>query len=733
MRAPAGRRPGPGAAPEARRITVRGTVQGVGLRPWVHGLATRHGLAGTVRNAGGEVLIEVEGSAEGIGAFEDELRAGAPFPARLEEVSSTAVPAEGRGAFTIGPSSHRGEGAPIPPDVATCADCLAELFDPADRRHRYPFITCARCGPRFTIVRSLPYDRPNTTMAAFEMCARCRAEYEDPADRRFHAEAIACPACGPRLSMPLGEAVGLLRAGGILAIKGIGGFHLACDATSEQAVSRLRRRKDRPSKPLAVMAAHPEELLEAGASARRALGSGAAPIVIAPRKAGTGVADAVAPGCEELGVMAPYSPLHHLLAADFGGPLVMTSGNRAEEPIATGDSEARRMLAGIADEFLSHDRPIRRRCEDSVVRGAVPVRRSRGYAPAPLRIPLAAPEPLLAVGAELKGCFCLARGPEAFLSAHLGDLVNQRAHAAFADDVGLYLEMTGVRPSLVAHDLHPNYLSTRWALEHGEALEGVQHHHAHAAACLAEHGQRGPALGIVLDGTGYGPDGTAWGGEVIRFDLLGFERLTHLRPVPLPGGDAAVREPWRSAAAHLEMAGRPVPLDRWPRWEQVRHSLAVNAPLSSGAGRLFDAAGVLLGAPDRIGYEAEAAIAVERLAGRLDADPYPCRRDGRGIAGAELIAAVHDDLDAGRPRGQVAAAFHEGLASALAAACAEAAEPRTVVLTGGALVNLRLGESLARRLGELGFEVMRHRALPPNDGGISFGQAAVAAARMSCA
>ncbi len=422
--------------------------------------------------------------------------------------------------------------------------------------------------------------------------------------------------------------------------------------------------------------------------------------------------------------MLPYTPLHHLLLADCGRPLVMTSGNRSDEPIAYEDDEARERLGSIADAFLAHDRPIHRRCEDSVVRVAFPVRRSRGFVPDALPLPVAAARPLVATGAELKSTFCVARGGEAFLSAHLGDLDSELAYRAFVGDLELYLHMLGIEEPAITHDLHPEYLATKWALEQDAELLGVQHHHAHAAACLAEHGENGPALALVFDGTGYGTDGTLWGGELLRCDLRELERVAHLDPVPLPGGEAAIRDPWRMAAVYLELAGRPVPFERWP---EVRPSLKVNAPLSSGMGRLFDAVSAVLGVREQVSYEGQAAIELEQLADGTEAEPYEWRFGD----GAALVGAVHDDLAAGRPREQIAAAFHETVAAASARACAEAAQPRTVVLSGGSFQNLRLLASTRRRLEQLGFRVLSHRRVPPNDGGISYGQAAIAAALLS--
>ena len=706
-----------------RRLEITGTVQGVGFRPFVHGLAQRHGVAGHVRNTAAGVEVEVEGPPHVLDGFVAELGARIPVAAHVESLTVHGVAPRGDRGFEIAPSAGGEPALVVGPDLATCDDCLAELFDPADRRHRYPFLTCTACGPRFTIVRSLPYDRASTTLAGFPLCAECRAEYEDPADRRFHAEAIACPACGPRLSMSLQDAVAVLRNGRILAVKGLGGWHLACDAADEEAVLRLRSRKHRDAKPFAVMASDPAALVRGTAQELALMASPARPIVLLERLDDAPVAEAVAPGCPSLGVMLPYSPLHHLLLADFGGPLVMTSGNRSDEPIAVTNEEAHERLGEIAHAFLGHDRPIQRRCEDSVVRGSLPVRRSRGLAPAGIRLPVRARQPVVAAGAELKSTFCVARGGVAYLSPHLGDLNTEAARLAFRQDLALYLDMLGVRPQVVAHDLHPDYASTAWALEQAAEPVGVQHHHAHAAACLAEHGEVGPALAVVLDGTGYGTDGTLWGGELLRCDLGSFERLAHLEPVGMPGGAAAIREPWRMAGAFLEQAGRPVP---WERWALVRQSLAVNAPVTSGAGRLLDAVAALLGVRDAVSYEGQAAIELEHLAGDVPAAPYACR----GLAGAELVAAAFDDLDAGRPRAEIAAAVHEGLAAAFAAACAHAAGSDTVVLSGGCLQNERLARSLQRRLEAHGFRVLAHRRVPANDGGISYGQAAVAAARM---
>lgn len=713
-----------------RRLSVRGVVQGVGFRPFVFGLAREHGLAGLVGNDARGVVVEAEGVPGALDAFVADLRARAPAAARVDAIDQAPLPARGDAGFAIAASAPGAGRAEIAPDIATCDACLAELFDPGDRRHRHPFISCAQCGPRLTIVRSTPYDRDRTTMAAFAMCDRCRAEYEDPADRRFHAQPISCPDCGPRLTMDIDEVAGLLRGGAIVAVKGIGGFHLACDATSDHAVARLRARKRRDRRPLAVMCTDPDALAVLDDEERRLLRGPERPIVLARRRASAAIAAGVAPGAPDLGLLLPYSPVHHLLLAAAGRPLVMTSANVAGEPIVRDGDEARARLADVADAICDHDRPIARRCEDSVVRRGAVLRRSRGLAPRAEPLPVPAPAPLVAAGGQLASTFCVARGGDAYLSAHLGDLDSLAARTAFARDLELYAEMLGVRPRHVAHDLHPDYASTAWALE-ASGLEpvGVQHHHAHAAACMAEHGRRDEVLALVFDGTGYGPDGTLWGGELLRCDLRGFTRLGGLEPVPLPGGEAAVRQPWRAAAAHLELAGRPV---ADPRWARARASLAVNAPPSSGAGRLFDAVSALLGVCDEATYEGQPAIELEWLAGETAAAPYACRVGGGVVGGADLVAAAHDDLAAGRPRAEIAAAFHEGLAAAATELVVLAgAADLPVVLSGGCFANRRLAAAVRRRLQAAGRAVLEHARVPCGDGGLSYGQAAVGAARIA--
>jgi len=765
----------------SRRVAarVRGTVQGVGFRPFAFRLAEELSLGGFVLNDANGVGLEVEGEPERVGEFLRRLAGEAPSLATVESVEPVEIEPLGEREFRI-LSSERGGAprAPVSADAATCAACLAELFDPADRRYRYPFVNCTACGPRFTIVRAVPYDRPATTMAGFEMCAACRAEYEDPRDRRFHAQPNACPDCGPRAELleaaggridpapqrdAVATAAAMLAGGAILAVKGIGGYHLACRAADGRAAAELRRRKRREDKPFALLAADlgaARRLVELSAAEERLLDGRERPIVLARRRASAAVAAAVAPGCADLGVMLPHSPLHHLLVADAGEPLVLTSGNVSEEPIAYRDSEAQRRLGSIADAFLCHDRPIQVRAEDSVVRsldpgtGAAPltIRRSRGYAPESIALAPAAGRPTLACGAELKSTFCLARGSRAWVGPHVGDLRNLEALRSFRDGVAHFERLFALAPELVAHDLHPDYLSTRYALERdGVETLGVQHHHAHLAACLAEHAVAGRAVGAIYDGAGLGPDGTVWGGEILVGDAAGYERFGMLLPVPLPGGDAAAREPWRMACAWLAaaleepspaippgLAGEVAPAD----WEAVA-ALArsgVAAPSTSSAGRLFDAVAALAGLRSRSGYEGQAAMELESAARLEERAAYPLElveRAGTGSGAAlvldprETIRALLADLEAGAAAGEVSARFHNALATATASACLAAAEAERIgdaVLCGGVFQNRLLLERTAERLRAAGLRVLLPERLPPNDGGISYGQAAVAAA-----
>jgi hydrogenase maturation protein HypF len=752
---------------EGRRIEIRGTVQGVGMRPFVYRLARELGLGGRVRNDALGVTVEAFGPAAALDAFERRLRAEHPPAAAYEAFRAAPIAPEPAAEFVIVESRGAEERrVSIPPDLATCEACLSEVRDPADRRHRYPFANCTDCGPRFTIARDVPYDRAATTMAPFAMCADCAREYRDPRDRRFHAEPIACPACGPRLSLcgpggepvpdadPLRTAAAALRAGGILAVKGLGGFHLACDATSSEAVRRLRERKRREEKPLAVMVADlagAGRLAELSPAARSLLASAERPIVLCPRRAGAALAPEVAPDGPLLGLLLPYSPLHHLLLAEAGRPLVMTSGNLSEEPIATRDGEALSRLAGVADLFLLHDREIENRADDSVARlvagRPLVMRRSRGYVPRPVALRSRLRRPVLACGAHLKNTFCLASGDQATLGPHVGDLDNLETYAALEEAVERLERFLRVRPAVVAHDLHPGYLSTRYALERARALSvptvGVQHHHAHVASAMGEHGLAGPVLGVAFDGTGQGTDGTAWGGELMLADLRGFERLATLRPIPLAGGKRAIREPWRAALAALDdaFAGDP-PLDRLGLFASVpaaevavvRRMIAsgLNAPLAHGAGRLFDVLGALALGRGRSRYEGQVAMALDGAADPVEPGRYPFpleqgeapwRLDWR-----PLLRAAVEDLLAGRPAGTVSARFHRSLSAATAELVRAAAARHgrlPVVLTGGCFQNARLAEGVLEELGG-DFAVYLHGQVPPGDGGIALGQALVA-------
>jgi hydrogenase maturation protein HypF len=736
-------------------VRVEGVVQGVGFRPFVYALANRLGLAGLVGNDVHGVFVEVEGSAARVEDFLTALRADAPPLASVERVATRDIPTTGAPGFSIVASPAGGERAAlVSSDSSTCADCLRELADPADRRFGYPFLNCTNCGPRFTIVRDVPYDRPFTTMAAFAMCADCAAEYHDPADRRFHAQPTCCPACGPRLTLldsdtddPIRATADLLLDGAIVAVKGLGGYHLATDATNQTATAELRARKHREDKPFAVMMSTVEQArtpCEVDALAESLLTSRRRPIVLLPRVPGTSLANAVAPGNRQLGIMLPYTPLHHLLLAAVGKPIVLTSGNVSDEPIAYRDADALDRLRGIADAFLLHDRAIHIRTDDSVVRpfdGRESVlRRSRGYVPEPVTLADRFPRPVLACGAELKNTFCLAKGNRAFLSHHIGDLENYETLRSFTDGIAHFRRLFDIDPVLVAHDLHPEYLSTKYALElDGVDLVGVQHHHAHIASCLADNGEAGPVIGVAFDGTGYGTDGTIWGGEFLVADLTGFTRAAHLDPVPMPGGTAAIRSPWRMAAAHLAAAypdGFPdlaVQDRNAPDWAAVlgMADREVNSPRTSSAGRLFDAVAALLGIRDTINYEGQAAIELEQHADPSVCGTYPMSTHDN-LPCAELIRAVVDDLRCGEPIPAIAARFHNAVADAVTNTCARIREQTgigVVALSGGVWQNLLLTTRTMNSLRARGFRVLTHSRVPCNDGGISIGQAAVAAAR----
>jgi hydrogenase maturation protein HypF len=740
-------------------IRVDGIVQGVGFRPFVYTLATGLGLTGHVGNDADGVFAEIEGPAAAVGKFLLALERDAPPLARIERVTAEAMTPRGSRSFAIAASGPAGRpNTLVSADTATCADCLRELADPADRRFGYPFINCTNCGPRFTIIRDVPYDRPLTTMADFEMCGPCAGEYHDPADRRFHAQPTCCPACGPRLTLldpagnalpgrPLARTAELLREGQVLAIKGLGGYHLAADAACEQAVAALRARKHREDKPFAVMVADLDtarRLCELDDAAAGLLTSPSRPIVLLTRLPDADVAASTAPGNRSLGIMLPYTPLHHLLLRAVGRPMVLTSGNVSDEPILFRDDDALAALGGIADAFCGHDRAIHVRTDDSVARvfGGRPmlIRRSRGYVPEPLSVTRTFPRPVLACGAELKNTFCLARDRHAFISHHIGDLENAETLRSFTEGIVHFRRLFDIDPQVVAHDLHPEYLSTKYAVElDGVDLAGVQHHHAHIASCLADNGADGPVIGVAFDGTGYGTDGSIWGGEFLVADLAGFERAGHLAPVPMPGGAAAVRQPWRMAAAylngdlgHLAVVRRNI--ERWPTIVAMARK-GVNSPLTSSAGRLFDAAAAILGVRDAINYEGQAAVELEQLADPGETGAYPADIETGSpflARGGDLLQGVVDDLVAGIAPEVIAARFHHGVAALIEAGCLLTRERSglvTVALSGGVFQNRLLLRATVSRLEARGFRVLVHSRIPCNDGGISLGQAVVAGAR----
>jgi len=754
-----------------RRLRIRGQVQGVGFRPFVYRIAVEVGLSGWVRNDGEGVVLEVEGGPDDLDGFERRLGTEAPRLARILAVERTECTATGDAEpFAIVASASGGRGAHVTPDTAVCPECLAELFDPADRRWRYAFINCTNCGPRYTITRALPYDRPNTSMARFPMCAPCLAEYGDPLHRRFHAQPNACPDCGPRLSLlapdgsrlddddPLAAALAQVRTGRIVAVKGLGGFHLVCDAGHPGTVSRLRELKQREEKPFALMvanAASAARYARVEDPARRALETPERPIVLLPRvDPGADLPAGVAPGLAVLGVMLPYTPVHYLLFHEHAGrpagtgwldepldlALVCTSANPGGEPLVIGNDEAVRRLGGIADLLLVHDRDIVVRCDDTVAtvrRGRLRfIRRARGATPRAVKLPRPGP-PVLALGGYLKNTVCLTRGDEAFVSQHVGDLDNRPTCLALEETVDHLRQVLDIEPALLACDLHPDFESTRLAehlaAERGLELVRVQHHHAHVAAVMAEHGLARPVLGLALDGVGLGADGAAWGGELLRVGPGGFERLGHLRPIALPGGDRAAREPWRMAAAALHALGRGEEIER--RFANaaapaVRGMLerGVRCPATTSAGRWFDAAAGLLGLKEVMRYEGQAAMLLEGLAaahGPVESDPGDCALDGMTLDLLPLVGRLADAPDAGFG----AALFHYSLARALADWAGEAVR-RTgmseVVLSGGCFMNRLLSDELGRLLERAGIVCYEACELPPNDGGIAAGQAWVA-------
>ena len=757
------------------KAAITGVVQGVGFRPYLFRLAKEHRLSGTVANDGQGVALEVEGDPEQVESFFRELIPRKPPLAHILRIEREEIRPRNEDGFLILPSgSGSAPTALVPPDVALCNDCLREMRDPSNRRHNYPFINCTNCGPRYTIIRGLPYDRPLTTMAEFEMCPQCLAEYHDPADRRFHAQPNACPVCGPRAwltdaqgrelpgSGPLLAGEKLAR-GAVVAVKGLGGFHLACDATDQAAVVRLRQGKRREEKPLAVMVRDLEGarfLAELSKAEEELLLSPVRPIILARIKEDHGLAPAVAPGLDRLGVMAAYTPLHHLLFECGPRALVMTSGNLSDEPIAVDNQEALKRLGKAADFFLLHDREIYTRADDSValfVRGYPRVvRRSRGYVPRPVFLETPGPN-VLALGPELKNTVCLTRGREAFLSAHVGDLKDAETYAFLEQTVERLRALVQAEPEALACDLHPDFLSTRKA----EALAGpplirVQHHAAHILSVMAERGLSGQAVGLALDGIGLGLDRTVWGGEIMLVSEQGMKRLGRIRPFRLPGGDAAAREPWRTACGLLREAygdrwvtHRPAPLVRW--MEEQGHGRAdldnleammaqgLNSPWCSSAGRLFDGLAALAGVRYQVAYEGQAAVELEGLldkrerAGyeiRVETVPHPeGRSDMIELDPRPLILQALSDLERGAGPGAVSARFHQGLIEALAGAaqtaCGQSGCDR-VILSGGCFMNRQLLGLLPDRLLEMGLEVYAHRDIPTNDGGISLGQALAA-------
>ncbi len=756
---------------EGLAVRVRGVVQGVGFRPFVHRLAARHHLDGWVLNSAGEVQIELEGAPDSLRHFLEALGPEAPPLARIERIDVEHHAPTGLSGFAIEASQDDPDRRqPVSPDVAICASCEAELRDPANRRFEYPFITCTDCGPRFTVITAMPYDRERTSMAAFTQCPACQREYETPGDRRHHSETNSCPACGPRLwfatpkgapqtvgtEEALAAAAAVLEGGRILALRGVGGFQLAVDATDPIAVMRLRERKRREAKPLAVMVRTLEDaarLGTVGALEAELLQSAERPVVLLERVAGTLLADGVAPGLAAVGVMLPTTPLHHLLMDRLRRPLVMTSGNLSEEPIATGNQEAIERLGTVADGFLLHDREIVARYDDSVLRstelGPIVLRRARGYAPLPFDLPVGSPIPLLAVGPHLKNTFALVHGRRAYVSQHIGDLENLETLEHFHAALQRFETLFRIQPTAVVHDLHPGYFSTRVALELGlPVLPPVQHHHAHAAAVMAEHGREEAVLAATYDGVGFGEDGTIWGGEILQADLLGFKRVGHLRPAPLPGGDLASRNPWRAALGYLmldphlssafALAFSGIP-DAERTLAELQVARGLNAPWASSMGRLFDAAAAVLGVRQHAHYEGQAAMELEALAGRRTASEIRVGLE-RGEDGAWVIDPLHllAVLGSHRQRGDdvsdLAADFHASVAWATAEVLRRLADEtgvRTVALGGGTFQNARLLTSLVRRLRGFGLTVLWPRRLSPNDGAVSYGQAAVAAARLA--
>jgi len=742
------------------RITVRGAVQGVGFRPFVYRLATELKLKGWVKNSAAGALIEIEGPAQAVEQFLLRLEPQKPPHSFIQSLEYVRLDPAGHTTFEIRHSDTTGPlTAIVLPDIATCPECLKEMFDPANRRYRYPFTNCTHCGPRFSIIEALPYDRPNTTMRAFVMCAACQAEYDNPEDRRFHAQPNACPVCGPHVEFwdpngrtlasrdeALAMAEAAIKDGKIVAVKGLGGFHLMVDARQDAAVRRLRERKHREEKPLALMFPDLDciaQQCEFSELERRLLQSPESPIVLLRKRPGArGLSDAVAPGNPNLGVMLPYTPLHHLLLADLRIPLVATSGNISDEPICISETEALHRLAGVADAFLVHNRPIARHVDDSIARlilGREQVlRRARGYAPLPLPVPHDLP-PLLAVGAHLKNAIAVAIGRQVVISQHIGDLETAEAWDAFKRVASDLPRLWGVSPKRLVCDSHPDYLSTQFARDSGKPFTAIQHHAAHVAACAAENEIIGPVLGVSWDGTGYGLDSTVWGGEFIRLDGNHWERVAHLRLFPLPGGDAAIKEPRRVALGILfELMGQnalarqelPTVQAFTPSELKIIATMLsqrVNCPLTSSAGRLFDAVSSLIGLRQKLNFEGQAAMELEAAATavtELKAYPFSLG-ENRGVIICDwmpMFDALLKDISQGLPAGVIAGKFHAALAELVVEVARKMSE-RSVVLTGGCYQNRLLTELTVARLRAAGFTAYWHQRVPPNDGGIAFGQA----------
>lgn len=753
-------------AREAKRLQVNGIVQGVGFRPFVYQLATRYGLTGAVANTPAGVSLTVEGPRSKIAQFINDLTVLKPPLAHILEITATSEPLTGFESFLILKSRDDDTRTTlVSPDVRVCDDCLAEMRDPADRRFRYPFINCTHCGPRYTIIEDIPYDRPKTSMRCFDMCPLCQNEYDDPCSRRFHAQPNACPICGPRLILcdaqgtaldaqdPVTAAALRLKAGRIVAVKGLGGFHLAVDATHPGAVERLRRRKQREEKPLALMCADLDRaraIAQFGKAEADLLTSIQRPIVVVQKRRFTPIVASVAPRNRCFGIMLPYTPLHHLLMDAGFAALVMTSANLSQEPIVIDNTEAFARLAGVADDLLIHNRDIYLRSDDSIVRYSAghmrPIRRSRGYVPVPVFVKHDLP-PILACGAELKNTICLTRGRHAFVSQHIGDLENRATEDFFRLTVAHLKRLLKIEPSIVACDLHPDYRSTRFAQQcSGITRIHVQHHHAHIAACMAENQADGPVIGLAFDGTGLGTDGTIWGGEVLITDYHAFTRAAHLTPVPMPGGAAAIKEPWRMAVSHLQdafgqdLARLKLPFlnaagEQWITLMMQSIQKRINCPPTSSLGRLFDAVAAIIGLRSQVAFEGQAAMELEMVAADAEPGRYPFswqESDLLRIATAPIVQGVVQDVERGVAAAVVSARFHNTLIDLFEQLCRHLRKTTgidQVALSGGVFQNSRLLVGLTAALQNSGFDLLTHRLVPANDGGIALGQAVVAAAR----